>query len=237
MKPEGVPRYRMLYELLRKHITDGLYREGDLLPSENELCTLHNMTRPTVRRALDALVSDGYIKKHQGRGSIVNALPKGIGILSIAGTTSVIGGDKLTTTMVVRPELRQWPEDFFFALNERERESGCIYMERLRFVSGEPVFYDINFLPNLNLPRFLQRNFENRSLFDTLRQYYGIEVRGGEQRIKALNADERIAGFFRVQAGAPVLYLERKLDTNRAGFSFYSAIYCDTEKHSLYGAF
>ena len=73
----NTPQYKRLYELLRKHINNGIYKEGDLLPSENELCVTHNLTRPTIRQALQELVNDGYIKKQQGRGSVVNPLPKG----------------------------------------------------------------------------------------------------------------------------------------------------------------
>ena len=87
MSPSGnIPRHRRLYELLRKHITDGVYREGDLLPSENELCQLYGMTRPTVRQALSTLANDGYIRRYQGKGSIVHELPREIGILSVSGT-------------------------------------------------------------------------------------------------------------------------------------------------------
>ena len=86
-----IPQYRKLYELLRKHILSGIYEEGSLLPSENELCIAHGLTRPTVRHALDALVNDGLIIKKQGKGSIVRKPPQNIGILSIAGTASAIG--------------------------------------------------------------------------------------------------------------------------------------------------
>ena len=42
--PEGdLPQHRRLYELLRAHIINGLYKEGDLLPSENELCAVHRV--------------------------------------------------------------------------------------------------------------------------------------------------------------------------------------------------
>ena len=54
-------QYRKLYELLRKHILSGVYAEGSLLPSENELCATYGMTRPTVRHALDTLVKEGMI--------------------------------------------------------------------------------------------------------------------------------------------------------------------------------
>ena len=60
---DNIPQYRKLYEILRKHIVNGIYNEGDLLPSENELCTIHDMARPTVRHALETLVKDGLIMK------------------------------------------------------------------------------------------------------------------------------------------------------------------------------
>ncbi len=232
-----VPQYRRLYEILRKHIVDGIYKEGDLLPSENELCSVYNITRPTVRHALYALVNDGYIKKQQGKGSIVHALPKGIGILSIAGTTSALGAKNLETRIITRPIVGPWDNNFFFKLTETEIESGCIKLVRLRLYNGKPIFYDINYLPNINLPRFTSRSFRNKSLFDILRVSYGIEVQGGEQKIRAIRASGEISKWLGVSAGHPILHLERKFDTNRIGYNFYSSIYCNTENQAVFGVF
>jgi len=232
-----VPHYRKLYEILRKHIADGVYQEGDILPSENELCATYHITRPTVRHALDALVYDGFIKKHQGKGSIVHALPKGIGILSIAGTTSALGSENLMTEILVRPFVISWPDDFFYKLSKMEYESGCIYMERLRLFNGKPIFYDKNYLPNINLPRFTSRQFENKSLFDILRTFYHLKVIGGEQKIRAIPADAVISRHLRLASGHPVLHLERKFETSRPGYNFYSSIYCKTDEQAVYGIF
>lgn len=76
---EQIHQYRKLYELLRKHILSGVYAEGSLLPSENELCATYGMTRPTVRHALDTLVKEGMILKQQGKGSIVRKPPQTLG--------------------------------------------------------------------------------------------------------------------------------------------------------------
>ena len=233
-----IPQYRKVYELLRSHIEEGLYREGDLLPSENELCKLHNLARPTVRQALDALVKDGYIKKHRGKGSIISGRdPKSIGILSIVGTTSAVGREKLQTKILSPPTVEQWEEPFFYTLSQPEKESGCIRLERLRLVNNVPVFYDLNYLPNINLPRFTSRNLENKSLFEVLRKNYKIDVIGGDQRIRAIPADKKVAGYLKISAGQPVLELQRKLETNRNGYCFYSVLYCNTEEYSLYGKF
>jgi GntR family transcriptional regulator/GntR family frlABCD operon transcriptional regulator len=235
MKP--IPQYRKLYETLRKHIVDGVYEEGDLLPSENELCQLYRMTRPTVRQSLGALANDGYIRKHQGKGSIVHHLPREIGILSVSGTTSAVGNRNLKTRIIVKPRIRPWEADFMFPLSDLEKESGCIYMERLRLLEGIPIFYDISFIANINLPRITSRQFEDKSLFQMLRDYYQLEIKGGEQRIKAIPSSLKISKFLNIKKGEPVLHLERKLETNNPGLFLYSSIYCNTEKYSIYGTF
>jgi DNA-binding GntR family transcriptional regulator len=235
--PKSIPQYRKLYEVLRKHILDGVYNEGDLLPSENELCRLFGMTRPTVRQSLSTLANDGYIRKHQGKGSIVYHLPREIGILSVSGTTSAVGDRNLKTKIIVKPLLMPWPGNFMFPLSELERESGSIYMERLRLLEDDPIFYDISYIANINLPRLTSRQFENRSLFQILRDYYRIEIKGGDQRIKAIPASSRIGKFLHLKRDQPVLHLERKMETNSPGLFLYSSIYCNTEKYSIFGRF
>jgi len=232
-----VPRYRTLYGTLRRHILEGIYREGDLLPSENELCRIYGMTRPTVRQSLAALAADGLIRKHQGKGSIVHRLPREIGILSVAGTTSAVGSRSLKTDIIVKPVIKPWPADFMFTLSDLEKESGCIYMERLRLLEGTPIFYDINYIANINLPRFTSRQFRDRSLFKILRDHYQVEIKGGEQRIRAIPATDRISRFLKMKKGSPVLHLERKMETNVSGLYVYSSIYCNTEKYSIFGTF
>ncbi len=237
MALKEAPQYRKLYEKLRFLIEEGTYSRGDLLPSENELCAAHHLTRPTVRKALDMLVNDGFIFRHQGKGSIVQGQPKSIGILSLSGTTSAIGQDKLTTHIIVKPHIRSWEQAFGYEISEKEKSMGCIYLERLRLINDAPIFYDITMIPNLNLARFTSRTFEDRSLFEILRKNYQIEIRGGEQKILAITADERIQQHFGVKKNHPILRIDRRLETNRPGFSFFSQIYCNTTDYSLTGRF
>ena len=233
---DKIPQYRKLYNLLREHIREGIYNVGDLLPSENELCKTYSLTRPTVRQALESLVRDGYIKKHKGKGSIVTSPSREVGILSIHGTTSAIGSD-LRTKIITKPHIIKWDDPFFYELSDYEKQSGCIKMERIRLVKDIPVFYDITYLPNINLPRFCSRKYEDRSLFEILRKEYQIEVTGGKQRFRAITANNLIAKYLNIKKGKPVLHIERKINTNRLNFSFYSSLYCNTEFFSLSGDF
>ena len=187
------------------------------MPSEHELCARFSVARPTVRKALDQLVSDGFIFKHQGKGSIVKGAPKGIGILSISGTSAAVGSS--------------------FPVEEWERRAGCIYFERLRLLDGVPVFFDITMLPNVGLPRFLNYDLENRSLFDSLRSQYQITVTGGTQQLFAIRADKRLQEYLGVRAGHPILQLNRKIETSRPGFHIYSQVFCATQGYGLIGTF
>jgi len=234
---QTLPLHKKVYELLRRHIIEGVYVEGDLLPSEMELCRLNNATRPTIRKALDRLATEGIIYKQQGKGSIVKGTPKGVGILSIKSTTSAIGNENLTTKTIVKPQIRRWTKAFSFELTELEKEVGCIYFERLRYVNEKPVFFDITMIPNINLPRFVSRSHEIKSLFDLLREHYGIDVTGGEQKIMAVNATETLMSYFELKTSTPIIQLDRKLMTNKNSFCFYSQVFCNAQEYSLYGTF
>ena len=232
-----VPQYRQLYEILRKQISSGQYQAGDILPSENELYLAHNVTQPTIRQALALLVNDGYIKKHQGKGSIVQPLPRGLGILSIEGRLANSGNDveNLTTKIIDGPRLISWPQQMMFTPTRNELEHGCFYIERQRKAGEMVVFYEFLYIPNINLPRFSSRPLENKSLYEMLSRHYKIEIKGGEQKLWAINADTRTAGFLQTKKGNPVLRLERRIDTNREGFSIYTSLYVNTEKYLLQG--
>ncbi|MFP5042968.1 GntR family transcriptional regulator [Parasediminibacterium sp. JCM 36343] len=236
-KVSKIPQYRQLYEILRKDITHGKYKAGDILPSESELYLAYKVTQPTVRQALALLVNDGYIKKHQGKGSIVLELPKGLGILSIEGrlANSTNNAENLTTKIIDGPRIVSWPKNMLFTPTQKELANHCFYIERQRRVADAVVFYEFLHIPNSNLPKFLACNLENKSLYELLYNSYKIEIKGGEQKIWAVNAEEKESGFLEVKQSSPVLRLERRIDTNREDFSIYTSLYVNTEKYLLQG--
>lgn len=232
-----IPQYRQLYEILRDHILKGVYKEGDFLPSENALCQTYDLTRPTVRQALNTLKEEGLIKKQRGKGSIVQKKKTGIGILSIVGTTESIQNGTLTTKVIQQPEIGPWENNVDFELTDEEIQSGCIQMSRLRYVDRAPALYEITYLPNINLPRFCNRSYENKSLFAMLYKYYNIRITGGEQKIWSIEANGIVCDYLGVEKGAPILHLQKKFETSRPYFYFYASLWCNTNRFYLQGFF
>lgn len=230
-----IPQHRQLSELLKDHILSGRYAPGDMLPSENALCQVHSLTRPTVRQALGNLVTEGLIKRHKGKGSIVQSERSGIGILNLAGTTDSLATRQLRTAVCEPVTVTAWPVDFPFELAGAERDSGCVRFGRLRLLEGKPIIFERTFLPNVNLPRFTQRSLDNQSLFRTLARHYDISVEGGRQQIWALPAGPAMAGRLRVPEGTPLVRLYKTYETNRPDYRFFTMLWCDTADHSLVG--
>jgi DNA-binding LacI/PurR family transcriptional regulator len=66
------PKYKRIYQKLREMLSSGTYVEGHKLPSENALVDMFGASRPTVRRALAQLESEGFVEKKMGSGTVVS---------------------------------------------------------------------------------------------------------------------------------------------------------------------
>ena len=67
------PLYQQLMDDIKLDISNQKYRHGDKIPSETELAEIYNVSRITVRRAVSELCDEGYLAKHQGKGTFVQA--------------------------------------------------------------------------------------------------------------------------------------------------------------------
>jgi len=64
-----------------------------------------------------------------------------------------------------------------------------------------------------------------------------MNVQGGELTIYSILPNKKIQQHFQIDETHPILQLDRKLETNNVDFSFYSQVFCNTEKHGLIGSF
>jgi len=234
-----LPQYRKLQHLLKKQILTGIYQEGDLLPSENDLRLHHQITRTTVRQALDQLVKEGYIRKKKGKGSIVRSQRETLGLLSFHGFSEVVKATEHTGyTKWLKPSYwNDWGNTFFYPLSEKEKKAGCICIERLRSVDTDPVILEYTFIPNVLSPGLLQLPLVDQSLFKTLQYEYNIEVISVVQDVRALPANPVVAIHLELREQDPVLHIYRKYKTNRPDFFLYSSLYCNTAKYAIGSVF
>lgn len=228
-------KYKELQQLLKSQIIKGIYKDGDLLPSENELSSAHDINRMTVRQALQKMEDDGYIIKRKGKGSIVNLKKKRLGLLSFKGFSEVIShtDKKVSNQILEGPVLQNWPDDFFYSLLDTESEAGCIFLHRLRLINQLPIMLEHTYIPNLDLPNFTNKELTNDSLFTTLALNYDIEIISMDQEVRAIKADEEMATFLEIGIGEPILHAYRKYGTSRKDLFVYSSLFFNTDSYAI----
>jgi GntR family transcriptional regulator len=70
---DKTPIFRQLHDRLVELILDGVFAEGDALPSIREISSEHRINHITVSKALQILVDDDLVEKRRGLGMFVKA--------------------------------------------------------------------------------------------------------------------------------------------------------------------
>jgi DNA-binding GntR family transcriptional regulator len=228
-------QYRIMYQDLKQKILLGVFKTGDMLPSENELSALFHTTRVTVRQALDELVKEGYIVKEKGKGSFVQSERGFMGLMAFKnfdemGEKSVHG---ITTKLTTNPQEIAWPEDFFYPLSAIEQKTKCINITRVRFVDEDAVVFENFYIPNLKLDKLVTSPFIDGSLLKTLRIKHLIEITNVEQFMKAIPASAEAAEKLGIEPGAPIIKIFRRHHTNKKQFTFFSTLEAYTQKYAI----
>ena len=140
------PKYKRIHLELRKALENGIYGPGNKLPSESELVDRFGASRPTVRRALAQLESEGLVQRRMGSGTVVShrsqpqALVFGL-LIPELGTTEIFEPicQGISQAYVERQHDLLWGPAFLKdAPNEAQAQHLCrYYIERK--VSG--VFF------------------------------------------------------------------------------------------------
>jgi len=225
-------KYQIIREDLKQKIQLGEYVEGDLLPSENELCSTYFITRTTARKALDELLKEGFIERKHGKGSVVRERRKSLGLLNVKGFSDAVG-DNVRTVFLQKPVISSWSRSIHFPVSDAEKDMPCIYFERLRYVGDVPVMLESNWIADFGMTGIIESEFVEGSFFRTLSRNYSIEIIGSEQELRAEFASKEIAELLQVKIIAPVLHISVKFKTSQPKLNIYSELYCNTENYPI----
>jgi GntR family transcriptional regulator len=189
-------------------IKSGKLKEGDKMPTEEEICELFSISRITVRRALEGLQQGGYIYKQQGKGSFVMMKKTGFQLNHLKGFTEemkALGKEPSSKilTFEIMPPSEKVAETLGIDINQR------IYqLERLRLADGVPIAIERVHLPFYRFPTLKTVNLEE-SLYEILQYQFGCESYKGIEEIHAGLASEEEARLLQIVPGSAVLHINR----------------------------
>ena len=81
------PLYDQVRHRLLRDIKEERFLRGSYLPSEPDLCERYGVSRITVRRAVQELCAEGYLKRMHGRGTLVTEPKVKQTLVSLSGFT------------------------------------------------------------------------------------------------------------------------------------------------------
>ncbi|HEU5401518.1 MAG TPA: GntR family transcriptional regulator [Terriglobales bacterium] len=198
----------MRQSLLDQIRSEGL-KPGDAVPSEQAISAQFGVSRMTVRQALKSLADLGVIYSRRGKGTFVagNKLEKSFRqVLSFTEEMAARGSSASSRVLKFRIE----PADEAAAEALRLPLGEKLYsLRRLRLADSVPMGIEWSRIP-LNLCPDLQKAFQPReSLYQVLRQRYGIDIAVTDEVAEAGVADEEQARLLQIPRRAPVLLFSR----------------------------
>ena len=200
-------RYQAIANDLRGRIAE--VGAGHLLPSESDLSAEFDVSRVTVRRALELLREEGLVDSRQGFGWYVAAEP----FVQRLGQLDTI--ERQLEERGIVPERRIIEFAFVDAPTRVAQVLGTDHVLRVKRVNradGDPFAVVTVWCPAELGQSMSRRDVERRPFYELL----GVALRGATQTIGAASANAEDAALLEVPVGSPVLRCER-LTTSTAG--------------------
>lgn len=218
--------YGKIKDDLLKQIKDGIYQEGDLIPTETQLARQYSASRPTVRQALQLLVDAGYLERRRRRGTVVCqpdvAQHFHHELRSYVDEMQDVG--KVVTTKVIVFQRCLAPQEVIetFGLLEDEEVYKLV---RLRYTDGVPSFFLETYIPCYLYPGLDTYDFNTESLYRAMGQC-GKSVASARSKMSAVLANDTIAALLDKHEGDPLFrYLQVSRDTDGGKVEFTRSYY------------
>jgi len=203
------PLYHQVYTILREQLMEGRYTPDKALPGELELAEKFQVSRVTMRRALDELVREGLIERARGRGSFARIQPGG-GPLA-AGVSGLLEN---LVSMGLKTRVTVVSMDMIGASDDVAAHLGVsagaqvLKTVRIRSVEAGPIAVLTAFVPESIARGFSMESLAQKPML-TLIEEAGVAVARAEQAMSARLADATTAPLLEVGFGAPLIAVTR----------------------------
>ncbi|MGO8692577.1 MAG: GntR family transcriptional regulator [Rectinemataceae bacterium] len=206
---QRIPQYFRVYELLRRQIEDQEYPVGSFLPPEPELGRLLNVSRTTVRKAVEMLIDEGFVYVRRGRGTEIldfKATQKLQFITSFSETLREQGFEVGYRDVKIESVPAPLPvtEDLKLEVGAR-----VVRVHRVALANAVPIAIMVNYLVPEVVPGIIEKADRIRSLYAFMESEYNITIDAATDFISARAATRPDATQLEIAKGAPLLVVRR----------------------------
>lgn len=201
-KKSPIPVYYQLKNIVLKKIQSGEFAEGSLIPSERDLGESLEISRMTVRQALNQLVAEGVLYREKGRGTFVSKSKiEQRNIMSFSDSVAKKG--LVPTTRVLHFSKVNMDEDIAVILGLKSGEK--VYdIKRLRLAGGTPVGIEEAFIPERYCAGL--ENYDlTLSLYKLIKEEYSYTINYIDNVIESSKPSKEEKEQLDISSNVPVL--------------------------------
>jgi GntR family transcriptional regulator len=223
-----MPKYYQLANILRQQIDNGDFQPHDAIPSERKLEQRYNLSRPTIRQAIDLLGRQGYLYRVHGKGTFVSPPKLQKGMLELTSFSEDMRnrglepGQKILEFGYVKPSSKIRRQ-----LEITDDEKKVLRIKRLRYGDEEPMGLQDSFLSLDSEHTFTREEIEEKgSIYVILQEKFGIYPTEADETLEVTLATREEAKLLDIKEGSPLLLSERTLwSQDRKAIEFVRILY------------
>lgn len=222
-----IPKYFQLANILREKIQNGEFAPMDAIPSERQLEEQYNLSRPTIRQAIDLLERQGYLYRIHGKGTFVSPPKLQKGILELTSFSEDMRNRGLEPGQRILEFGLTVPKAKIASQLGLRSGDQVLRIRRVRLGNEEPIGIQDSYLA-LEQNQVITRDEieEKGSIYTILQQKFGIFPTEADETLEVTLATLEEAELLKIPTGSPLLLNERVLwSQDRKAIEFVSILY------------
>ena len=228
---EAPPKYIRIRDWLLDRIFASNLAQGDRLPSEHDLIRQFDVSRVTVRQALESLRTEGIIESQHGRGWFLRR------VCAVQNLGRLLGFGEMLAPMGVRTrsevlDLRECPAPAAVtAAFDEPPNTTMLRISRLRIASGRVMSYDVSYFPLEVGRRLMQQDLAGQDIFVLLERALKIPLGFADVTLEIAPAEPEVAERLHVDETAPIFKMTRLTHDSRGFPIDFEYVYGLPESH------
>lgn len=235
-----LPLYQQIKNKLIMQINSGEFKPNTLIPSERELVDLYDVSRITIRKAIDLLVQEDYLYKMPGKGTYVKEKVQIENLVALKSLTQMLKDMGLNPIVRTISADIQIPSNFIKNTLHLLPKEQVYLTKRLIEVDNIPVCFTKSYLVYKYVAGIEKYNLNKRSLYNVLRKEYGFDILGAHHSVEAGMVEGEIAEYLQIDSHTPLVKFDGQVyartNSNTILFEYVKTYYrCDRFKFYING--